>query len=269
MTQVQKASSADRDRVWTGVPNVRGQRRVRTGIDEDLAWFLESGGSALGEKGTLGGVIAQLERGGVGGGVPNTDPYKDTQLGWGRNGEVIGEVERHRWLTTAWLALTPESQGVLLARYAQPPAEFRSDEGYGALDTYIKGAHPVGPRPVQELGKRGKPIKKKQYESALSRWQRAADRISRAARRTSVDSALGEFATLAILLCPSPEKLLAACMSPGKANRDVRHQALAAANVASEKAHTEWAESKAGADPARTRRQRTTLTGAHTKSGDG
>jgi hypothetical protein len=63
-------------------------------------------GIALGEKGTLGGIIAQLERGGAGGGMPNTDPYKDAQVGWGRNGETIGLVEAHRWLNTAWLALT-------------------------------------------------------------------------------------------------------------------------------------------------------------------
>lgn len=266
MTQVQKATSTERDRVWTGVPNVGGQRRARTGIDEDLAWFLECGGSALGEKGTLGGIIAQLERGGVGGGAPNTDPYKDSQVGWGRNGEVIGEVERHRWLTTAWLALTPESQGVLLAHYAQPPEEFRSDEGYGAREQYLKDSHPVGPKPIQELGKRGKPIKRKQYESRLERWQRAAHRISTQQRRTGVEAELGEFAALAVVLCGNPEKLLEACKSPNKGNRELRSSARKAAELASEKAHAEWAESKAGADPVRTRRQRTTLTGAKART---
>lgn len=250
-----KKSKSDGDRVWTGLPEAT-KRRTRTGIDEDLAWFLECGGSALGEKGTLGGIVAQLERGGVGGGMPNTDPYKDAQVGWGRTGDTIGQVEKHRWLSTAWLALTPESQGVLLARYAPPPAEFRSDEGYGARDQYVKGSHPVGPRPVQPIGKRGKPVKVKQHEARLARWQRAANRLSAAARRTSVDAELGEFASLAILLCSSPEKLLAACMSPKKGNRELRADSLEAAKSASVKAHAEWAESKAGADPARTREQR-------------
>lgn len=258
MTRQTRASEGDR--VWTGLPKAE-RRRIRTGIDEDLAWFLECGGSALGEKGTLGGIIAQLERGGVGGGVPNTNPYKDAQIGWGRNGETIGQVERHRWLSTAWLALTPGSQRVLLARYAPPPAEFRSDEGYGARETYVKGSHPVGPRPIQPIGKRGKPVQKKQFEARLSRWQRAANRLSAAATRTSVDAQLGEFATLTIMLCSSPEKLLAACMSPNKGNRAARADALAAATAASDAAHAEWGESKAGADPMRTRKQRTTIPG--------
>jgi len=231
------------------------------GIDEDLAWFLECGGAVLGEKGTLGGIIAQLERGGVGGGMPNTDPYKDEQIGWGRTGGTIGQVERHRWLTTAWLALTPESQRVLLARYATPPADYRSDEGYGARDKYVEGAHPVGPRPMQAIGKSGKPVKRKQFEARLQRWQREADRISAAARRTSVNAELGEFATLAIMLCAHPGKLADACASPGKANRELRKTALDAAKAASEKAHAEWSESKRGADPARTREQRVKVGG--------
>ncbi len=254
-TQAKKSKNNAKDRVWTGLPEA-SKRRARTGIDEDLAWFLECGGYVLGEKGTLGGIISQLERGGVGGGVPNTDPYKDAQIGWGRTGESIGQVERHRWLSTAWLALTAQSQGVLLARYAPPPAEFRSDEGYGARDKFVEGSHPIGPRPVQSIGKRGKPVKQKQFDAQLSRWQVAADRISAAARRTSVDSTLGELATLAILLCAVPEKLLAACQDPKKGNRKLREEALKTAKSASEAAHAEWAESKAGADPARTRRQR-------------
>jgi|GEM_PF-3547710 len=252
--QTQKRTSA-KDRVWTGLP-VAKPRRSRTGIDPDLAWFLEAGNAALGEKGTLGGIIAQLERGGPGGGVPNTHPYKDAQLGWGRNGEEIGQVERHRWLSTAWLALTHESQRVLLARYAPPPAEFRSDEGYGARDQYVKGQHPVGERPIQEIGKRGKPIKKKQYEARLARWERTMGRIWSAVRRTSVEAELGEWAGLAILLSAAPDKLLAACELPKKGNRELRSSAIATAKAASEKAHAEWAESKAGADPVRTRAQR-------------
>jgi hypothetical protein len=241
--------------VWTGLPEA-SKRRKLVGIDPDLVSFLECGGYWLGEKGTLGGIIAQLERGGVGGGMPNTDPYKDAQVGWGRNGDTIGLVEKHRWLSTAWLALTHESQRVLLARCAPPPAEFRSDEGYGARDKYVEGSHPVGPRPIQAIGKRGKPIKQKQFEAQLERWERAASRISAAASRTSVDAELGEFATLAIMLCPTPDKLLQACSSPNKGNRELRETAIKVAKAASELAHAEWLESKTGADPARTRAQR-------------
>jgi hypothetical protein len=250
-----KKSKSDSDRVWTGIPEA-GKRRKLIGIDPDLVSFLVCGGSWMGEKGTLGGIIAQLERGGAGGGMPNTDPYKDAQVGWGRTGETIGLVEKHRWLSTAWLALTQDSQRHLLAHCAPPPAEFRSDEGYGARDTYVKGSHPVGPRPIQPIGKRGKPIKQKQFESQLDRWQRTADRLSKSARRTSVDAELGEYATLAILLCPTPDKLLLACSSPNKKNRELRTKSVDVAKEAIAKAHAEWVESKEGADPARTRAQR-------------
>lgn len=251
--QSQKKSA--KDRVWTGLPEA-SKRHARNGLDPDLVSFLECGGYWLGEKGTLGGIIARLERGGVGGGVPNTDPYKDAQVGWGRTGEFIGQVEKHRWLSTAWFALTPASQRVLLARVAPPPAEFRSDEGYGARDKYVEDAHPVGPRPMQAIGKRGRPIKRKQFEAQLARWELSASRISAAAIRTSVDAELGEFATLAIMLCPTPDKLLLACSSPNKKNREIRAQAIKAAKGATDSAHTEWLESKTGADPARTRSQR-------------
>ncbi len=250
-----QSKKSEKDRVWTGLPEAK-HRRVRAGIDPDLVTLLECGGYWLGEKGTLGGIIAQLERGGPGGGMPNTDPYKDAQVGWGRTGDTIGQVEKLRWLHTAWFALTAESQRVLLARCAQLPAEFRNDEGYGARDKFVEGKHPVGERPIQEIGKRGQPIKRKQFEARLARWQREASRISAAATRTSVDAQLGEYATLAIMLCAAPDKLLEACRNPKKANRETRSSALAAAHEATEKAHAEWIESKSGADPARSRAQR-------------
>jgi hypothetical protein len=258
-SQHHRTQRRDADRVWTGVPDQARQRR--SGLDEDLAWFLECGGAALGERGTLGGIVSALEHGGHSGGVPNTDLYTDQQIGWARH--VYGDIEKHRWLTTAWLAVSVESQRTLLARYMPPPAEFRSDEGYGARDRFVEGAHPSGPRPVQPIGKKGKPIREKQFRAQLARWQRAADRIGAAARRTSVEATLGEFATLAVMLCANPGKLLVACRDPNKGNKELRTEALKAAQLASEKAHTEWAESKAGADKMRRRSERVRIVGAH------
>jgi hypothetical protein len=198
----------------------------------------------LGERGTLGGIISALEHGGCGGGTPSTDLYTDLQVGWGRN--VYGDVERHRWLSAAWHALTPRSKGVLMARYSPPPAEFRSDEGFGARDRFVEGSD----------GARGK----------------------HAGLRTGVEALLGEYACLALILCPDAGKLLVACREavPVKTNRaglavvdrekqtqrgKVRREALAAAELASTEAHAEWAESKAGADPMRTRGQRVRVVG--------
>lgn len=251
-----QTSSAERistERIHTAIPG-KGGRRARVGLDEDLAWFLECSGSAMGERGTLGGIVSALEHGGHAGGVPNTDLYTDAQIGWGRN--VFGDVERHRWLLTAWNALTPETQGVLLARYMPPMAKFRTDEGYGAREKFVKGSPPAGEKPEQPVGKRGKPIREKQYLARLARWQRTSARISRAAQRTGVESVLGDWASLAFALSPSPEKLFVACRDPKRANSDVRDAAMKLAKEASEKAHAEWAESKAGADPMRTRLQR-------------
>lgn len=251
------SSAAERvsvERIHTAVPNKSERRANRTGLDEDLAWFLECGGSALGERGTLGGIVNALELGGTTPGLPNTSPYTDKQVGWGRH--VIGDVERHRWLLTAWNALTPETQGVLLVRYMPPPAEFRSDEGYGARERWIDGEHPMGPRPKLRLGKRGNPVKTKQFQARLGRWESGVAKLSAAAVRTSVEAALGEWASLAIMLCSAPARLLTACRDPNKGNRELREAAVKAAKLASEKAHTEWAESKDGADPVRTRAQR-------------
>ncbi len=127
MTIGQKAST---ERVSVSV--------VTTDHDEDLMWFLTCGGSAMGERGTLGGIVAALEHGGQAGGVPNTDLYSDQQVGWGKS--VYGDVEKHRWLSAAWLALSAVSQGVLLARYTAPRAQYRGDDGYGAKDRYVEGS---------------------------------------------------------------------------------------------------------------------------------
>jgi hypothetical protein len=91
----------------------------------DLEWLLIAGDSALGERGNLGGVIAQLERGGPSTGVPSTDLYSDQQVGWGKT--VDGLVERHRWLAGAWGGLSRETRGTLASCYHALPAELRGD----------------------------------------------------------------------------------------------------------------------------------------------
>lgn len=228
------ASTAER------VSTVRSKPSKQEHEDADLRWFLECGDSVLGARGTLGGIISALEHGGHGsGGVPNTDLYTDQQVGWGRH--VFGEVERHRWLATAWHALTDRSKGVLGTYYSKPRAEFRSDEGFGARDRFVEGSDGA-------TGRHG-------------------------ATRTGVEALLGEFASLAFELCSDPAKLLVACREPDptKTNkgglvvtdrdlqaqrRKLRADAIKLARAASEEAHREWAESKAAADPMRKRAQR-------------
>lgn len=193
----------------------------------------------MGEKGTTGGVIAALEHGGHPGGVPNTDLYTDQQIGWGK--AVYGDVERCRWLSAAWWALTPGSQVTLLARYTAPRASYRGDAGYGARDRWVEGAD----------------------RSVIAPGQ---------GTRTGT-ALLGELAGLAFFLVESPEALFLACLDPSplkldkaghatinreleKGRRQLRGKALKAAEAASAAAHAEWAESKAGADPMRKRSER-------------
>jgi hypothetical protein len=83
--------------------------------DRDLQFLLNEAPVELGERSILAGQIAALERGGAGGGVPNTDPYSDAQLGWGKH--LVGTVERARRLTRVWNQLSPETQRVLTAHY--------------------------------------------------------------------------------------------------------------------------------------------------------
>ncbi len=95
-----------------------GQKESSTDHDPDLAWLLTCGGSAMGERGTLGGIVSALEHGGHPGGVPNTDLYSEQQIGWGKF--VYGDVEKHRWLMAAWVAVSKANQNVLVARYTAP-----------------------------------------------------------------------------------------------------------------------------------------------------
>lgn len=210
----------DADRAWAGLPpeDKTKRKRVRDGIDEDLAWFLECGDSVLGARGTLGGTIAALEMGGHGGsGVPNTDLYTDAQVGWGRR--VFGDVERHRWLLTAWLALQPSTQNVLLARYTAPPAQFRADGDGG---------------------------QKKSVEAFLGDLGCLALMVA-------------EHAGALITACNDPEpvdKKGKPEIAKRTQRRKVRASALKAAQEANAAAHAEWLESKVGADPMRTRAER-------------
>ena len=212
--------------------------QATTDHDPDLAWFLTCGGSAMGERGTLGGIVAALEHGGHAGGTPNTDLYSDQQVGWGKF--TYGDIERHRWLTEAWRAISEESQGTLLARYTAPRARFRGDEGYGARDRYVEGSD---------------------HSVTTGKGTRAGALL------------LGDLAGLAFALTDKPEQLFLACTEPSpikldklgnatinreleKGRRQLRNRALKAAEAASAAAHVEWAESKAGADPMRRRSDR-------------
>ncbi len=98
-------------------------------FDDDLEWLLVAGDASMGERGSLGGVIAQLEHGGPFTGVPNTDLYTDQQIGWTHT--TIGSVEKHRWLSTAWSALPEDERRDLALCYHAPRAEHRSDEETG------------------------------------------------------------------------------------------------------------------------------------------
>lgn len=218
-----QTSVTDVDRAWAGLqPEDKAKfKRSREGIDEDLAWLLECGDSALGARGTLGGTIAALELGGHSGGTPNTDLYDDAQIGWGRH--VYGDVERHRWLLSAWLALESATRETLLARYTAPPAQLRVE--YGA---------PVATKEVS-LGDLGcLPLKVAESAGALIIACKEPEPLNRKG---------------------TPDLPLRA------QRRKVRAAALKAAREANEAAHAEWAESKAGADKMRTRSQRGSVPG--------
>lgn len=236
-------------------PSERVSAGATADHDDDLRWFLTCGGAAMGERGTLGGIVAALEHGGHPGGVPNTDLYTDQQIGWGK--AVYGDVEKHRWLTTAWLALTPLAQNVLLARYTAPRAAFRSDAGYGAKDRYVEG---------------------KDHSVTTGKGQ-----------RTGTELLLKDLAGLAFALCDDAEAaaLALACSEPRplkerpkrkgkpgetemvvdaeleKERRRLRTKAIKAAEAASASAHAEWFESKDGADPMRRRSERRAVLGPH------
>lgn len=216
--------------------------------DCDLEFLLLLGDATMGARGTLAGVINQLECGGAGSGSQLGEdglfvhPYTDLQLGTGK--VIRGDVERHRWLSSAWFACSESTRALLLARHLAPRAAFRSDEGYGARDRHVEGSD----------GKAGR----------------------HGATRTGVEAQLGELANVALSVYEKPAELLMAChgymgdalaKAPNKTvtgkqaayGRTIR-RARRAAEKALGPAWAEWFESKAGADPMRLPRERRNLT---------
>lgn len=195
-------------------------------FDPDLEEWLICGGATMGERGTLAGTIAQLQLGGPVGGVPSTDLYSDSQLGWGKT--VVGLVERHRWLAEAWFALEPQVQADLLLCYAAPPARFRTDQGFGAKDNCPS---------VEDITKHG----------ALE-----PQRGTHASVRTGVEAQFGRLASLAFAVTDNPAKLLMACQDARKGgNSKVIARDRKKALQRAQEAHTAWFESKHGATPPR------------------
>lgn len=246
-------------------------------LDIDLQWLLHDGDSVMGARGTLAGVISQIERGSVGG-TGNLDeagcyshPYTDLHLALGSTAG-IGAVERHRWLSAAWRQLSPEMQMVLVIRHSAPRAECRSDSGYGAKDKYIKVADGASAAVAARTatGQIGN-------EGAIEHNQANAERRSREARNTGVEGFLGDFAALCFELCADVGKLLLACAEP-KPNlhrkdgtvamnkdgsplinrsleaerRQLRAAVLKLARAADAAAHRAWAACKIAAKSVRT-----------------
>lgn len=250
-------------------------------LDEDLRWLLLCGDSTMGARGTLAGVISQIERGSAGG-TGNLDesgayshPFTDQQLALGSK-TGIGDIERHRWLTAAWRMVQPWGQSVLIRRHHAAPAAFRSDSGFGARDKYIKvidgASAAVAARTTSgQVDGAG----------AIERERAAAERRSREASHTGVEGFLGELAGLCFALCDDPARLLLACQEPepqlhkkdgsAQVNKDgtvlinrslqaerrkLRAEMLKLARSADSEAHQLWAEAKDRAAGARSLTER-------------
>lgn len=212
----------------------RTRRAPEEHFDSDLEWFRLMGDSAMGERGTLAGTIAQLEHGGPFTGVPSSDLYDDQQLGWGKT--VVGLVEKHRWLTDAWALCSRECRVDLDLRYTAPPANLRSDEGFGARDTCPT---------VEDITKLGA------HETGKPTFFHI---------RRGTEAQLGEFAALAFRHCENPAKLMLACLDPqkGKHSRVIGAAVKKAKEVSSAR-HREWREAKEQASGPRKTSQRRSL----------
>lgn len=214
--------------------------------DVDLEFYLTQAESTHGARGTLASTINQLECGGAGGGGNLGEdglfihPYTDLQLGTGRC--TRGDIERCRWLASAWFACSETTRALLLARHLAPRAMFRSDEGYGARDRHVEGSD----------GKAGR----------------------HGSYRTGVEAQLGELANVAMSLCENPAELLVACHGysgdAGKPDPKVTgkqaaygrtiRRARRVAEKALDPAWAEWFAAKEAADPMRLPRERRSLT---------
>lgn len=193
----------------------RAKRTNEETFDPQLEWLIVMGDSAMGERGTLAGTIAQLEHGGPFTGVPNTDLYSDQQVGWAST--VVGLVERHRVLSAAWMLMSENGRRHALLWYSAPPAAFRSDEGFGSRDRCPT---------VEEIQKLGAPEPSKPTGFHV---------------RRGTEAQLGRAAALAFHLCPDPAALLMACQDPNKGKHGrVIGRDLKAARDAAVELHREW-----------------------------
>lgn len=191
------------------------KRQVEEHYDEHAEWLVLRGDSEMGERGTIGGTIAQLQHGGPRSGTPNTDLYDDQQLGWGRT--IVGSVERHRWLTEARRICGPDCWADIVLRYTAPPALLRSDEGFGARDACPSAED------IEKLG-----AHETQKPTAFH-------------TRRGTEAQLGAFAALALRHCENPAKLILACLDPqkGKAPKVIAAARKKAEAVSSAR-HREW-----------------------------
>jgi hypothetical protein len=206
--------------------------------DADAEWLVLGGDSAMGERGTLAGTVAQLEHGGPFTGVPNTDIYSDQQVGWGKT--VLGLVERHRWLSAARALVSAECWQDLVLRYTAPPAALRSDEGFGARD-----ACPT----TEDIAKYG----------AVETQKPTAFHT-----RRGTEAQLGVFAALALRHCDNPAKLILACLDPQKGRHgSVIGAALSKAHRVSSARHAEWRAAKEQAARPRKSSERRAILPAH------
>jgi hypothetical protein len=214
------------------------RRVVEEHYDADAEWLVLGGDSAMGERGTLGGTIAVLEHGGQFTGVPNTDLYTDQQIGWGRT--LVGLVERHRWLSEARRLCTPECWADLVLRYTAPPANLRSDEGFGARQSCPS---------AEDIEKYG--AVEPQRPTAFH-------------TRRGTEAQLGVFAALALRHCADPGKLMIACLDPQKGRHSrVISAAFEKAKSISSTRHTEWRAAKELASRPRRASERRSILPAH------
>jgi len=233
-------------------PKESRPRRAREGgYDPQLEWLIRFADADLGARGTLAGVVSQIERGSVGG-TGNLDengcfkhPYTDLQLGQGVSG--IGDVEKHRHLMAAWRQVPAHIQNRLCLRYSAPRAQYRADEGFGAKDKYVQGS-----------------------DARVGQHQPT---------RTGVYDMLKEYAGLAFELCADPALLFLACIEPrpvrkGKINQAETKrrsaavtEALGRARVVDSADHEVWFAAKRTVPALRSFKERTGRDRCHLTTG--
>lgn len=90
-------------------------QRDRELYDPNIDWLLNVAPSELGASGTLAGTISSLERGSQATGMPNTDPYSNTDVGW-----CVGDSPADKWrrLAPVWFRLRSQTQSLHGAHYS-------------------------------------------------------------------------------------------------------------------------------------------------------